>query len=509
MGRYATVDDLKNSYDLRFAAEMEMVPLAHAIFEGDCTVARMMRDNMLVRSEATRAYKRFAELKDDDDLLEGMTEFMTDEYMILAIQALERVPAEKAFRHVYKSARQRRINYLRWQVTQTTDEKSLRKITSQLYAEITAESGRDYYEVDPEHPSPDMQCLLTIGGVNCFPKKELSAIKAKAKNGKTHLGQIICAAAIARNAECCGVTRMEGLEPLKVLFVDTEQSYASSDKLYRNVLRMGGYDTGKKNGLLTVINLRLTNKEQRIGKIKMQLIEHQYDLVVVDGIKDLAHDINDNKEADKILVDLLAIIQEYDVNMTVVLHENPGKDDDKMRGHLGTETLNKAFEVFAVAKDKDTGVFNVENRDRREKEVPTWAFHFVPNADGEGEHLEVCDTEEGSGSGSQAPTKKEKDWNVFTKAFEDDPNLSHTQEEIVQILLRRSDISEATIKRRIKKYAARKRLVVQESDGIQRYGLSTEEKIRLNQRLHPEPGQEPPIVGINSSLWDTNDDCPY
>lgn len=510
MGRFVTADELAQSYDLRFEAEMELVPLAHVIINGDWKVARMMEEKMLIRSQAVKMYRRLSELKESDDVLTAMQGFVGDEYLGLATSAIDRVSPEKAYAHVCSFTRKRRIEVLRWQVTQTTDEKLLKKLSSELYAELTIEGGRDYYTVDPEHPSPPMESLLCIGGVDCLPKKELSAIKAKAKNGKTHLGQIICAAAISQTGDCCGVSRKEGLPPHKVLFVDTEQSYASSDKLHRNILRMGGYEPDKKNELLTTINLRLTKKDKRLDQIRWMLIDHQYDLIMLDGIKDIAHDINDNKEADKILVDLLAMIQEHDVNMTVVLHENPGKEDDKMRGHLGTETLNKAFEVFAVAKDKDTGIFNVENSDRREKEVPTFAFHFVPNLDSEGEHLELCDPNAiSTGSGSQAPTKEEKDWNVFTKAFEDNIDLSYTQEEIVQLLLKKSDISEATIKRRIKKYAAQKRILIYESGGDQRYGLSTEEKIKLNQRLHPELPQEPPIVGAESSLWNTETGAPF
>lgn len=501
MGRFVTADELAQSYDLRFEAEMELVPLAHVIINGDWKVARMMEEKMLIRSQAVKMYRRLSELKESDDVLTAMQGFVGDEYLRLATSAIDRVSPEKAYAHVCSFTRKRRIEVLRWQVTQTTDEKLLKKLSSELYAELTIEGGRDYYTVDPEHPSPPMESLLCIGGVDCFPKKELSAIKAKAKNGKTHLGQIICAAAISKTGDCCGVSRKEGLPPHKVLFVDTEQSYASSDKLHRNILKMGGYEPDRKNELLTTINLRLTKKDKRLDQIRWMLIDHQYDLIMLDGIKDIAHDINDNKEADKILVDLLAMIQEHDVNMTVVLHENPGKEDDKMRGHLGTETLNKAFEVFAVAKDKDTGIFNVENSDRREKEVPTFAFHFVPNLDSDGEHLELCDPAQGQGQGQgqNGLTREEKQWKQFCKAFEkDDYNLSMTKEEIIKEHLRLKTLSESTTKNRIKQYIAEKRLIADgpTSEKGTRYGLATEEKLKL---------REAPIIGVNDPLFTGQD----
>ena len=72
-------------------------------------------------------------------------------------------------------------------------------------------------------------------------------------------------------------------------------------------------------------------------------------LVVIDGIRDLMLDINNSKEATKLVGDLMQWTSEQNIHIQTVLHLNKG--DDNARGHIGTELNNKAETVLQIMKD--------------------------------------------------------------------------------------------------------------------------------------------------------------
>ena len=72
-------------------------------------------------------------------------------------------------------------------------------------------------------------------------------------------------------------------------------------------------------------------------------------LVIIDGIRDLMHDINSSTEATKLVGDLMQWTGEQNIHIQTVLHLNKG--DDNARGHIGTELNNKAESVLLIARD--------------------------------------------------------------------------------------------------------------------------------------------------------------
>ena len=73
-------------------------------------------------------------------------------------------------------------------------------------------------------------------------------------------------------------------------------------------------------------------------------------LIVIDGIRDLIRDINSPDEATMISSKLLKWTEETGCHILNVLHENPS--DGKLRGHIGTELMNKAETVFRIEKNE-------------------------------------------------------------------------------------------------------------------------------------------------------------
>ena len=209
-------------------------------------------------------------------------------------------------------------------------------------------------ELTPDMQLPPMEFLMRLFGEPCFPRRELVAITGRAKSGKTFVMSIIML--------MCMIDRIlqferDGKEPLKVLWFDTEQSKQSTLDIIQNRIvemyhRMVGPDIPFPNPSLRTFNVRFDNCETRRKGFQELVPFIKPDLVILDGIRDLVPDINDGAEAQRIMEEMLALAQANDCCIIAVLHQNKSGESRDPRGWLGTELLNKAFDVFATEKLK-------------------------------------------------------------------------------------------------------------------------------------------------------------
>jgi hypothetical protein len=149
----------------------------------------------------------------------------------------------------------------------------------------------------------------------------------------------------------------DGKEPLKVLWFDTEQSKQSTLDIIQNRIvemyhRKVDPDTPFPNECLRTFNVRFDNCEMRRQGFLELVPFIKPDLVILDGIRDLVTDINDGAEAQRIMEEMLALAQANNCCIIAVLHQNKSGESRDPRGWLGTELLNKAFDVFATEKMK-------------------------------------------------------------------------------------------------------------------------------------------------------------
>jgi hypothetical protein len=97
---------------------------------------------------------------------------------------------------------------------------------------------------------------------------------------------------------------------------------------------------------------------QRREALRMELRRAQQlcggvHLVILDGIADYCHDVNDAEEAVALVAEIEALAMEYVTVFVVVIHENPGSEIGKTRGHLGSHLERKAETPLRLEKDED------------------------------------------------------------------------------------------------------------------------------------------------------------
>ncbi len=150
---------------------------------------------------------------------------------------------------------------------------------------------------------------------------------------------------------------------LKIGYFDTEQG---NNRVMRLLLRLAKY-TGRLIGKnLFVYNLRKKSPGERKRIIMKLTGEHKFDVIVIDGIRDLVADFNSVGETSDLIYWLENLIGISSAQVINVLHQNKGALDYNSRGHLGSELENKCENVFSTETDPATGTTLVTNPFPRE-----------------------------------------------------------------------------------------------------------------------------------------------
>ena len=279
--------------------------------------------------------------------------------------------------------------------------------------------------ITPEKQLKPMEFLFHLYGKPCFPKRELVAITGKAKSGKTFVTSMLMAVGREGSIYQLPLKRMRE-EPLHVLWYDTEQSDESTqDILCNRIMRMTNLTTTdltdstddlttnctnytnlaaqpEKNPLnlwpkdnscskeksvssvqsvfekqIDVFNVRAVEWKQRRALLTEAVRRCKPDLVIVDGIRDLVNDINDGVLAQEVMEELMHLATEHDCCIVCVLHQNKSGEDHNLRGWIGTELMNKAFEVYSCEKLLPQRIFSLEQTLTRKYDIEQTMYFEV------------------------------------------------------------------------------------------------------------------------------------
>ena len=218
--------------------------------------------------------------------------------------------------------------------------------------ETFLEKKQKEFVIDDNTEYPDPDSLIEIGGVPTMPKGNLVALSAKWKNGKTFLCDILGAIYLGSDRFAGCHSRQEAG---KVVFFDTEQAKSDTARIRKTIKAM--IPEGR-HGDFEVYCLRNagidnegdSNEMSRFDFISQTIAHDRPDLVIIDGIADLIYNYNDVIESQEVVNKLAAIANEHNCCIIVVMHQNKGKQDKSMKGHIGTMLYQKCSDVFNVEK---------------------------------------------------------------------------------------------------------------------------------------------------------------
>ena len=228
--------------------------------------------------------------------------------------------------------------------------------------------------ITPETDLPPMKPLFRMNDVPCFYRGELVADCGKAKSGKTFFLSILMAGAL--KSQMLALERL-GEEPLKVLWIDTEQSQQSTQEIMKERIMPLAEIESLDEKQFYAFNLRGLGFDKRQKMVEVAILSLEPDIVIIDGIKDLMTDINDAVQATFIMEHLMGLAKDQNCCIVCVLHQNKSEQDRNMRGSIGTELTNKAFEVFQCETIDDSEVFKVTHTFPRKQKMKRKFYYRV------------------------------------------------------------------------------------------------------------------------------------
>ena len=302
-------------------------------------------------------------------------------------------------------------------------------------AEITEDKLKYRLHIlDLSLPTNEPKFMFSIGGVPTIPQGELVGIKGRAKMGKSQFEYYLIAIMLA-SASRGSVKPLQ--DRYKILLFDTEQSQASLKKCCQRALNFAGLPPNKNNDCFLPFFMRPLSIEERRTVIADAVEAEKPDIVFIDGVRDLLQDFNSLDQSNDLIQWLLSLTAEYGCTIVSVLHQNKSKDDGNMRGHLGTELLNKLTDCFEVSK-KD-GKFLVTCTDSRN--VPCGDLAFSINAEGNFQTEEVITEDKNSARAAEIQR-------VLKLCFRDKSSMRYG--ELVEAYKLEAAVSDRTAQRAIK-----------------------------------------------------------
>lgn len=200
--------------------------------------------------------------------------------------------------------------------------------------------------------------VITQNGKDILHLGSYSVIGGKAKARKGfYVGAMATTAAIGKSS-------IEGLKGYfiegkkHVLVFDTEQGKYWGSIAHKRICKNMEISNPTN---LHYFDLQGYSPEERLRMIEYEIMNRKdILLVIIDGIRDIITSINEESEATAIITKLLRWCT-LQIHIIVVLHQN--KNDNNLRGHVGTELVNKAELVFSVTKDQSDKSISTVNGD--------------------------------------------------------------------------------------------------------------------------------------------------
>ena len=259
---------------------------------------------------------------------------------------------------------------------------------------------------------PPPEIVYQIDGAPVFTRGNISCVTGKAKSRKSFLFAMM-AADVLKDGK-------------RVLYIDTEQSRYHAQKQGKRILATAELCPDEQHANLRFYFMKETPTESRRNYTE-QLIKYKGfapDVVFIDGLRDLIKSINDEEEATAICDLLMNLASTLNTAIVVILHENKGENNN-VRGHIGTEIVNKAETVIEVTRTPENKeISRVEAKFCRNREFTPFCF-TIDNTKDFGIPVKT--------TAPEPETEGEREYKEFKKAFGTREAL--TQSELVKYLM--------------------------------------------------------------------------
>lgn len=226
----------------------------------------------------------------------------------------------------------------------------------------------------------EMKPVIRIGEAVFAVNGDISFTSGLPKAGKSTITRFMIATAlmphIPQEHDTISI-RSEYCQGRKVIYLDTEQNPADTQKMITSILDIAGLTEQPENFI--ALNLREYSHSENMDYLK-SLFYHYNDayLWIIDGVTDFLPSANDESGGNEIIRYLMKMSSVNDTCIVCLIHENSGNSNGKMRGHIGSEAARKCQGAISVSYEEDKGVHSIKStyfRGSKRIEPIYWQFN--------------------------------------------------------------------------------------------------------------------------------------
>lgn len=198
---------------------------------------------------------------------------------------------------------------------------------------------------------PQENTVITLAGKRLLTVGNLFTLVSKAGTGKTSVITSIIASYLNPDCNGLGFTVQLPVSRNKILYIDTEQTRQDTWEMWEQTYKRAGIKRPTIDNKIIFSNFKAINITERKATVEKILKENNdIGLILFDGAGDFVRDINSINEASE----FIDWINTFNPNISIAtsLHTNP--NDEKPRGHIGSELCRRAGSVLLIKKlDED------------------------------------------------------------------------------------------------------------------------------------------------------------
>jgi hypothetical protein len=226
----------------------------------------------------------------------------------------------------------------------------------------------------------EMKPVIKIGEAVFAVNGDISFTSGLPKAGKSTITRFMIATAlmpfIPPEHDTISI-RSEYCQGRKVIYLDTEQNPADTQKMIASILDIAGLDEQPENFI--ALNLRECSHSENMDYLK-SLFHHYNDayLWIIDGVTDFLPSANDETAGNEIIRYLMKMSSVNDTCIVCLIHENSGNGNGKMRGHIGSEAARKCQGAISISYEDDKKVHSIKStyfRGSKRIEPIYWQFN--------------------------------------------------------------------------------------------------------------------------------------
>ncbi|MCX6155210.1 MAG: hypothetical protein NT007_13735 [Candidatus Kapabacteria bacterium] len=214
--------------------------------------------------------------------------------------------------------------------------------------------------------------ILSYGNLPIIFPNTINVIQGQYGSHKSRFVEMILAAFLNSKQPESELCNFHSDPEIRFLcsYIDSERNL--KDQLpysMQKINSMAGYCISDLHPALDFTSLLNVKREERFDALKDYIEDlrklntgYQHFIIVVDVVTDIISNFNNPEESLKLIDHFNELINANDITIIAIIHENPSSEQ-KARGHLGTELMNKASTQIKIELISDlVKVSNLKSR---------------------------------------------------------------------------------------------------------------------------------------------------